>query len=162
MKPGQYIQWHDLFVLVDDGAIPLVRYETIENAMQVQARQFPSGIACLVVLPPGTKPPPDDVQKAVKDLLTRLAPSLSSLAYIVEGTGFKGVAVRAALVGMKIFSSRPYPIYVETSMRDVLAKLLPHLEKGKTVTSDVQVIMKAISETREKWKTSSTMASPRL
>lgn len=161
MRPGQYIQWHDLFAIVDDGTLPLVRYEAIENAMQAHARQFPSGIAVMAILPVGAKPPPEDVQKAVKDIFIRMAPSLSCLAYVVEGTGFKAVAARATLIGMKIFSSRPYPIYVDTSMHDVLVKVLPHLEKGKTVTSDVNVIMKVITENREKSQTSPSVASPR-
>lgn len=162
VKAGQFIHWQDLFVIVDDGSIPLMRYGTIENAMQTHAKQFPSGVACLVILPPGTRPPPDETQKAVKELLTRMAPSLSCLAYVVEGTGFKAVAARAALIGMKIFSSRPYPIYVETSMYEVLVRVLPHLEKGKTVTSDVNVIIKAIADNKENWSQEPPASSPRV
>lgn len=161
MRSGQFVQWQDLFAIVDDGTIPLARYESFELAMQEQIRQFPAGIAFLVILPAGARPPPDDVQRSVKERLTRLGPSLSCLAYLIEGTGFKAVAARAALISMKIFSSRPYPIYVETSMHDVLAKMLPHLEKGKTVTSDVRVIMKAISDNRDKWKASPQVLIPR-
>lgn len=159
MRSGQFIQWQDLFTIIDDGAIPLARYDPIESAMRDQARQFPDGIACLVILPPGAKPPPDDVKKGVKGLLTRLGPSLACLAYLVEGTGFKGVAARAALVGMKIFASRTYPIYVETSMPEVLGRVLPHLAKGKTVTSDVNVIMKVIAEARTQRAASSPAAA---
>jgi hypothetical protein len=159
MRSGQFIQWHDLFFLVDDGTISPTRYEVIERAMQEQAKLFPLGIVCLVVLPPGAKPPPDDVKLIVKDLLTRLGPSLSCLAYVIEGTGFKGVAARASLIGMKIFAPRPYPIYVETTMVEVLAKVLPHLAKGMTVTTDVNVIMKAIADARVKWNASSPASS---
>jgi len=148
VNAGQFIQWQDLFAVIDDATIPIARYDAIESAMREQARQFPNGIACLVILPPNTRPPTEDVKRSVKTLLTRMAPQLSCLAYIVEGTGFKGVAARASLVGMKIFSSRPYPIYVETSMPEVLGKVLPHLAKGQTVTKDVNVIVKAISDAR--------------
>jgi len=148
VNAGQFIQWQDLFAVIDDGTIPIPRYDPIESAMREQARQFPKGIACLVILPPNTKPPTDEVKRSVKTLLTRMAPQLSCLAYVVEGTGFKGVAARASLVGMKIFSSRPYPIYVETAMAEVLSKVLPHLAKGQTVTKDVNVIMKAITDAR--------------
>jgi hypothetical protein len=150
MKSGQFIQWQDLFAVVDDGAIPLARYNAIEGAMQEQAKLFPLGIAFLVILPPGARPPPEEVQRTVRERLVRLGPALSCLAYLVEGTGFKAVAARAALISMKIFSSRPYPIYIETSMHAVLVKVLPHLAKGKTVTSDVRTIMKAISDNRDK------------
>jgi hypothetical protein len=148
VNAGQFIQWQDLFVVIDDGTIPIPRYDPIESAMRDQARQFPKGIACLVILPPHTKPPTEEIKKSVKTLLTRLAPQLSCLAYVVEGTGFKGVAARASLVGMKIFSSRPYPIYVETSLPEALAKVLPYLTKGQTITSDVNVILKTIVDAR--------------
>jgi hypothetical protein len=148
VNSGQFIQWHDLFAVIDDGSVSTARYDSIEVAMREQAKQYPQGIVCLVILPPDTRPPPDDIKRGVKSLLTRMAPSLSCLAYVVEGTGFKGVAARATLVGMKIFASRPYPIYVETSMVDALTKVLPHLAKGQTVTRDPKVIVKVISEAR--------------
>jgi hypothetical protein len=148
VSAGQVIQWHDLFVVIDDGSLTVGRYDSIETVMREQAKQFPQGIVCLVLLPPDTKPPPDDIKRAVKSLVTRLASQLSALAYVVEGTGFKGVAARATLVGMKLFASRPYPIYVETSLPAVLTKVLPHLAKGQTVTRDVQVIQKVITDAR--------------
>ena len=162
MKPGQYIQWQDLFVIVDDGTIELERYTAIEAALEAHAKQCPQGMSCLVILPPGAKPPPDDVKKSVKDVLTRLASSLSCLAYVIEGTGFKAAAARASLVSMKIFASRPYPIFVETSLRVALNKVLPHMPRGKAVSMDVSVIMKAISDARMIWANTPSPASPRL
>lgn len=148
MSAGRFVQWHDLFVVIDDGAIPLQQYEPIETAMKEQAAAFPSGIACLVILPPGAKPPPDAVKARVKALLSSFGAKLTCLAYVIEGSGFKAVAARAALIGMKVFLSRPYPVYVETSMDGALRKVLPHLAKGKTVTSDVGRIGEAIAEGR--------------
>ena len=151
MNSGQFIQWHDLFVVIDDGAIPMGRYDAIETAMREQAKLYPSGLACLVILPPDARPPSDEIKRTVKNLLSRLASNLTCLGYVVEGTGFKGVAARAALVGMKIFASRPYPIYVEISLAEVLQKMLPHLTEGQTITSDVKVIMNVIADARMTW-----------
>lgn len=152
MNSGQFIQWQDLFVLIDDGSLPGSRYDAVESAIREQARTSPQGVAVLCILPPEARPPPDDVKRSVKSLLMRLASTLSSLAYVIEGTGFRGVAARATLVGMKVFSSRPYPIYVETSVRDALVKMLPHLVKGQMVTMDVNVIVKLITEARLAWR----------
>lgn len=162
MKPGQYIQWQDLFVIVDDGTIEMERYAPIEVAMEAHAKHCVQGMACLVILPPGAKPPPEDVKRRVKDLLTRLAPSLSCLAYVIEGSGFKAAAARASLVSMKIFASRPYPIFVETSLRVALNKVLPHMPRGKAITLDVTVIMKAISDARMIWANTPMPASSRM
>jgi len=151
VNSGQFIQWHELFVMVDDGSIPVGRYTTIEAAMRDQAAMYPHGIAVLCILPPETRPPSDPVKRAIKETLMRVTSSLSSLAYLVEGTGFKGVAARASLVGMKIFAARPYPIYVETSMHEVISKLLPHLVEGRAATSDVKTIMNMINDARMTW-----------
>lgn len=148
MNAGQFIQWHDLFVVIDDGTISLSRYGMIEAALHEQAKMFPKGIACFGILPPDAKPPPEEVRQAVKRILNRLAPNLSCLAYVVEGTGFKGVAARATLVGMKIFSSRPYPIYVEVLVHEALRQVIPHLHHGRTVTSDANLLAKMITDAR--------------
>lgn len=148
MNAGEFLSWHDLFVVVDDGSVPLARYGAIEAAMREVAKSFPNGIANLTILPANARPPPETVRRAVKNLLTRFAPSLSSLTYLIEGTGFKGVAARATLVGMKIFASRPYPIYVEISLHEALKKILPHLQGAHTATADVNVIAQLINEAR--------------
>jgi hypothetical protein len=153
VSSGPFVQWEDLFVLVDDGSIPAAGYGPIESAIREQAGVFPQGVALLCILPPHAKPPPDDVKRSVKAALTRLAMSLSSLAYVIEGTGFKGVAARAALVGMKIFSSRPYPIYVETSLREALDKMTSHMVNGHAVS--VERVLKAIIDARLMWRTHS-------
>lgn len=150
MSSGHIIQWQDLFALVDDGAIPLAGYGRIETTIREQAALFPRGVAVLCILPAHAKPPPDDVKRAVKETLNRLSASITTLAYVIEGSGFKGVAARAALIGMKIFSSRPYPIYVEVSLREALGKMTAHMANGHLVS--VEVIMKAISDARLQWR----------
>lgn len=151
MNAGQFIQWYDLFIVVDDGAIPLPRYSAIEAAMRDQAREFPDGIACLVILPPDTRPPPDEVKRRVKTLLTNVGPSLSCLAYTIEGSGFKAITVRATLVAMKIFSAERYPIYVDMSLESSLRKLLPHLAHGRTVTRSANLVLDVIRDARGAW-----------
>jgi hypothetical protein len=150
VSAGQFIQWQDLFVMIDDGSLPMARYTALEIAIREQARGYPRGIGILVILPPETRPPPDDVKKCVKATLTRLAPIMSSLGYVIEGTGFKGVAARATLVGMKIFSSRPYQIYVETSTREAINKMTSHMANGHTVSVDA--ILKVITDARTSWR----------
>ncbi len=156
MSAGHFLQWNDLFVVLDDGQIPVSRYDAIEAAMKDQAKKCPGGFACFVVLPKGATPPPQPVKERVKTLLTLLEPSLTALAYVIEDTGFKAVAARTALIAMKIFMPRKYPIYVETSMDAVLTKLLPHLKKAQTVTKDIAVIRAAIADARLGWQGGST------
>jgi hypothetical protein len=151
LNTGPFIQWEDLFVLVDDGTIPSAGYGPIEAEIREQNKVFPRGVGLLCILPPDARPPPDEVKRSVKVALARVAPLLSSLAYVIEGTGFKGVAVRATLVGMKIISSRPYPIYVESTLREAVDKMLSHMVNGGTASIDA--IVKAIEDARLMWKT---------
>lgn len=151
MNTGQFIHWYDLFVVIDDGSVAVSRYTQIESAIREQAKHVPDGVACLCVLPPDTKPPSDEIKRRVKALLTAVAPSLSCLAYAIEGTGFRGIMARASLVGMKIFTSRPYPIYVETSLALAVQRVLPHLTAGRAVTSNVNTIVELINDARLAW-----------
>ena len=150
MNAGQYIQWQDLFVLVDDGSIPISRYAPLEAAMREQARAYPRGVALLCILPPDARPPPEEVRRSLKATLMRLAPMIAGLAYVIEGTGFKAVAARATLVGMKIFSLRPYPIYVEVSVREALGKLVSHMVNGHVLS--IEMVMKTIADARLTWQ----------
>jgi hypothetical protein len=149
VNSGQFIQWQDLFVLIDNGTIPIARYGPIETMIREQGEAHPKKCAFLVILPADTKPPPDDVKRWVKSTLMRLAPSLSCITYLIEGTGFKGITVRATLVGMKIFSLRPYPIYVETSLHDALVKMTSHMVNANMAS--VEAIKKAITDARMAW-----------
>lgn len=158
MSSGQFIQWHDLVVIVDDGAIPLPRYDIIEAAMKQQSRTSPASLACLVILPSSARPPDEATKGRIKTLLLNLKPSLSCLAYVIEGSGFKAVAARAALVTLKIFMSRPYPIYVETSMNNVLTKIRPHLKKYPI--QDVTEVAQVIANARDTWDGKSPSLTP--
>jgi hypothetical protein len=150
VNAGQFIQWQDLFVLVDDGLLPASHYATLESSIREQARAHPKGVAILTILPPEARPPPDDVKQSVKSTLMRLAPVITCLGYVIEGTGFRGVAARATLVGMKIFSSRPYPIYVELSAHQAISKMTAHMANGHLIS--VEVVVKAISDARMTWR----------
>jgi hypothetical protein len=143
--PGHYMQWRSLFAVVDDGSISMNRYDEIEAAMVKQAREFQS-IGCLVILPPNTKPPPEPTRKRVRDILNKLQPSLNALAYLVEGSGFGAAAARATLIGLKVFSRNPYPVYVERSMTATLARMLEHGGDGDALT--IATVERLIAESR--------------
>ena len=48
---------------------------------------------------------------------------------------------------MKIFSSRPYPIYVETSVQDAIGKMAAHLIKAPTAI-ELTAVLKQIADAR--------------
>jgi hypothetical protein len=121
-KKAPVIQWRDIFAIVDDGTLTIADYRQLEKVVQKQATDNPKGLGCLVILPPGATPPPAEVRRYLNDMLGRL--SIRCLAYVVEGTGFKGASARAALVGMGIFLKKPYPTMVEKDVKTAVGLLL--------------------------------------
>src|SRR5262245_1624927 len=92
MKRTAVVQWNDLFVIVDDGTLQLDEYRRLEGLVKIQSAKFLSGLGCLVILPPGAKPPPEEIRKYINSLLERLGSALRCLCYAVEGTGFRSAA----------------------------------------------------------------------
>jgi hypothetical protein len=63
------------------------------------------------------------VRHYLEGMLERLP--IRSLAYLVEGTGFKSAAVRAILVGLGLLHRKGYPTKVFVELDSALAWLLP-------------------------------------
>jgi hypothetical protein len=148
---GALIQWRDLCVVIDDGAIDLARYEAIEAAMRDQARRFSPGIGCLVILPPDASSPPEPSKLRMKSLWGRLGPQIMCIAYLVEGTGAREAASHAKLVATKVLSKQPYPVYVESTIQSALTKLRKHLRDNLSKKSDVNALLKVIAEGRARF-----------
>jgi hypothetical protein len=136
------VQWEDLFVLIDDGRMTIAEYERFEPQVAKQARSYPNGLACLVIIPPAATPPSARVRRHLQDMLSR--GPMRALGYLVEGTGFKAAAVRAVLISLGVFQNHAYPTKVLTSLEDALMWLLPS-PRG---IPDVRAAMRAIREAR--------------
>ena len=119
------IQWRDLFVIIDDGSVSVEEYARIEPIVTAQAGKNPGGLGCLVIIPKGATPPPNEVRRYLDAMLDRLP--MRCLAYLVEGSGFRAAAARAALVGMRVFQRKSYSTKVSSSLDEALEWLLANL-----------------------------------
>jgi hypothetical protein len=146
--PVPVVLWRDIFALVDRGRTSVSDYPALEAMVRKQAEQYPRGLGCLVIIPANADPPPDDVRRAINDVLTRLAPSLLCLCWLVEGRGFRAAAVRAALAGLRIARRPPYPTTVASDMIAALRWIILHLPNGGARMSDIPIAAGAISEGR--------------
>jgi hypothetical protein len=138
-------QWRDLFVIIDDGHVPIREYERVEPLVRTQAKSCPNGLGCLVIIPDKASPPPSAVRSHLEGMLGRLP--IRGLGYLVEGTGFKAATVRGVLIGLGIFQRSKYPSKVFTALDVGLGWLLPGASKA-----DVRAARKAISECRARAK----------
>jgi hypothetical protein len=137
------VQSQDLFVIIDDGHVAIQEYERVEPLVRAQAKSFPKGLRCLVIIPEQAIPPPSAVRDYLEGMLSRLP--IRALGYFVEGTGFKAATVRAILIGLGIFQRKEYPSKVFTALDVGLGWLL-------TAPSDVRSALQAISECRAQAK----------
>ncbi|HKU38510.1 MAG TPA: hypothetical protein VJR89_10195 [Polyangiales bacterium] len=146
--PVPVVMWRDVFALVDQGQTKAEDYPILEALVRDQAERHPGGLACLVIIPPTASPPPDDVRRAISDVLSRLAPKLRCLSWLVEGSGFRAAAVRATLAGLRMWSRPPYPTLVASDLGEALRWMLPHLENGPARLSQIPEAVESITHGR--------------
>jgi hypothetical protein len=70
------------------------------------------------------------------------------MCWLVEGTGFRAAAVRAALTGLQLVSKSPYPTRVCASVREALSWIMPHMRDGKARQETVGDAVQAIAQGR--------------
>jgi hypothetical protein len=146
MPKTNIIQWQDLFVVIDDGNVSVDEYKRIETVLATQAKSNPGGLGCLVIIPQGAQPPPADVRRYLDAMLDRLP--MNCLAYLVEGSGFRAAAARAALVGMRVFQRKSYSTKVAPSLSEAIKWLLQSLGGEEDRKEDVPKAYKAIADGR--------------
>jgi hypothetical protein len=142
--PLPVVMWRNIFALVDQGSATASDYPVLERMVREQGKQHPGGLGCLVIIPPLASPPPEDVRRAIREVLANLAPQLRCLCWLVEGTGFRAAAVRATLVGLRVFSRQPYATCVASDMTESLQWLLSGLSKGAPSQGEVRLAHEAI------------------
>lgn len=147
-SPVPVVMWRDIFALVDRGRADVSDYPILERMVREQAEQHPRGLGCLVIIPASANPPPDDVRRAINDVLTNLAPLLRCLCWLVEGRGFRAAAVRAALAGLRIVHRPPYPTTVENDLSAALHWMFPYLRNGMVRLPEIPAAIDAISQGR--------------
>ncbi len=140
------IQWRDLFVIIDDGKLPVDEYARIETIVKTQAQKNAGGLGCLVIIPEGAQPPPAEVRRYLDGMLDRLP--MRCLAYLVEGSGFRAAAARAALVGMRVFQRRRYSTKVSSSLDEAIKWTLAQLGGDDARKADLPTATRAIVEAR--------------
>lgn len=149
-KRFQVVMWKDLFVLADDGSGTIKDYVELDRMRAAQVARFPEGIAIVCIIPENATPPPNDVRAQIGRSLDDMAATVKGFVWVVEGSGFRAAACRGALVGMQLFSRRPYPTHVTTNVRTAIAWSLPHLEGGVSRLPEVPQALLAIDRERQK------------
>jgi hypothetical protein len=146
--PMPVVLWNDIFVLVDQGNAVASDYPNLQRLVLEQGKKHPGGLGGLVIIPAAASPPPEEVRRAIRDVLTQVTPQLRCLCWLVEGTGFRAAAVRAALIGLGVFSRHRYATHVAIDMTDAVGWILKKLEQYEPRQSDLDIALEAIQRGR--------------
>jgi len=146
--PMPVVLWNDIFVLVDQGNAVAGDYPNLQRMVLEQGKKHPGGLGGLVIIPAAASPPPEEVRRAIRDVLNDVTPQLRCLCWLVEGAGFRAAAVRAALIGLGVFSRRRYATHVAIDMTDAVGWILKNLEQYESRGSDLEIALEAIQRGR--------------
>jgi hypothetical protein len=85
--------------------------------LELLAKQCRCGTGALLVIRSDVSPPTEEARAYIKHELSRS--SMLAAAQVVEGTGFRGAAMRSVLTMLQLASRAPYPM-----------KVFDHIEPG--------------------------------
>jgi hypothetical protein len=130
-KPVSYIEWEDVFVLIDTGQGRAADYDPVCRAIVSQSERHGGGIGCLTIIPDKATPPSEEARRAINDAIGRIERKLRCLCWLVEGSGFQAAMCRAVLVGLRVFGSRTYPTHISTDIDEAVGWILPYLSRSR-------------------------------
>jgi hypothetical protein len=84
------------------------RFQIQREAIEYVAEHYPGEASILCVIEPTSEPPPQALREAASALLTRLAPQLRCVAYVIEGSGFRAATIRGVLSGIERLRPNAY------------------------------------------------------
>lgn len=143
----QVILWNDVFVVVDNGSGRARDYKVLHELVTQRTLHVTRPLGCLVIIPRGAKPPPQEVRAALDATLQAIP--LRCICWTVEGGGFHSAMVRAVLTGLRFLKYQKYPTHIAASLEDGLAWMLPLLQGGAARLTELRAGAAYIRKQRE-------------
>jgi len=106
------------------------------------------GTGSLVVINSDCPPPSDEARRYIKAELARS--SMVAAAQVVEGTGFRGAAMRAVLSMLQLASRASYPMSVFSGVPEGAAWLCTELNKRIGRAPEAGDVVSAVNECRRR------------
>lgn len=122
------LTYRNILVVIDHGQMTPAQYFAIVAIAQETARAYPAGLGCMVIIPPTSRPPPENVRRAIKSSLDRATQHLRCLCWMVDGVGFRAATIRAALAGLGLLIRASYPTSVASTLQEGLQWTFGHLD----------------------------------
>jgi len=99
----------------------------IVGGLEALATRCRCGTGALLIINSDCAPPSEEARRYIKAELARS--SMVAAAQVVEGTGFRGAAMRAVLSMLQLASRAPYPMAVFSEVPEAATWLTAELKK---------------------------------
>lgn len=116
-----------MFITMHDGPPDMASVMAEARYARTSLGHAPRSVGCMVILRSATTPPPEEVRAAIPALLDDIAKASAGLAMVIEGTGFRGAALRAVFSGFLLIKRMPYPTSVFGGVTEALGWLCPQV-----------------------------------
>ena len=122
----------------------------IISGLEALAARCACSTGALLVINSDCPPPNEEARRYIRAELARS--SMVAAAQIVEGTGFRGAAMRAVLSMVQLASRAPYPMAVFGNVPEGASWLTAELAKRAGIAPDPADVVKAVIECRGRFR----------
>jgi hypothetical protein len=111
-------------------------------------RDFPDGIALLIVINAVAPPPSDAARDYIKNGLNHSGPALRGVARVIEGQGFASAAKRSAMSLLDLLMRPPYPTKIFGDVSEASVWVVQTLSRGPRIRFNPTDLVNAVQEMR--------------
>lgn len=137
------VSFRDLFVILRSGRATVENQRELERRLVERAASYPGGLGVAVVISSEVAPADDQVRREIIALLTRQAPRIRGLSWVIAGSGFHAAATRAVATSYSVVLRQHYPTFIASDLRGALTWLLPLLG-GPARLADIDLAIQTI------------------
>lgn len=97
--------------------------DAVVREVNVAANRLGRAVHYIAIIPADSKPPSDDVRKAMMASMDAIMKNTTDLHFIIEGGGFKHAILRSALTTITFVAAKRASLHVHATVQEALAKI---------------------------------------
>jgi hypothetical protein len=144
------LQWRNVVVFLERGLSERMDYVRAPELVLDLARRYPRGVGVLTVFSADVTLPHESVRHAMQEAYARVSPHLLGLTFCVEGTDFRGAALRAALAGVKLALRASYPVQIVSELGQAARGIATHTRQGSLIPLDGDSLLSSVEAARSR------------
>lgn len=134
------VSFRNLFVIHRSGRATFEDQRELEQRMVDRAVAYPGVVGVAVLIPSEVPPAEPNVRREILALLTRRAPLIRGLVWVIGASGAEAASIRAVATSYSVALRQHYPTYMAGDLRGALKWLLPLLgDPARLVELDLTI-----------------------